>query len=791
MSPARLPRFAAVAAAALLFLCLACVVRAGPAAPEPVVWFDATPLFRRDLRNEAERRRFWDEAHLLAALGGLANREGPRLFIRQFPDPDDFWWAEMTREGGWLGGRPVERIDTLSALLQRFRAAYRGAVVWDERVPATSNLASTLAGAESLLPLREDASEGSLYRELTGGASGLEVVQRLLGEDGAPLFTGRGPVPGTTLASTGSAKADAYRWLIEHVIRPGRVDPGTMGYYLDAFWLRCWAASGPENHTLSNHDYVIARRGVLFDLGVWDDEAVVDDPSQPPGTDAATLRALLRAAWDRTGGRRMIHVAGFVPWACKYTTYRGRAWSAGGRHAEVPTEWRYAEILSCYNAYMDADALGLGAMANASFYQHFPLRERYRQQPAPTRESLMARGILGPDGRIPRRGFVAHYVGDYDAAAWLYRKLPQMWRDPARGRVPLSWAFNPNLADRFPLGMAWARERATTNDWFIAGDSGAGYLNPGYLTAPRPHSGLPDGLAVWEAHCRSYYERWDIAVTGFVIDGYARGMAPETLDAYARFSPGGMVAQKVPRQGVHGGMPYVRMGTDLPGDPAEAARSLRSLVTGPVPRFAVARSILQTPSWYARVSDELHALAGDAVQVVDLPALLWLVREYESHRADYADDRFAAAREVRATPQAALGLQPVHVEDGPVEAGERAGSGCWVVGTRPRGRYLYFEVDDAFARAAGRRVEVEVEFQAPAGSALLLEYDSMRSDAPHEGAYTVAREPAVRADGAWGTVQWRLEDARFSGRQNGGADLRLVFPPEGGAVRLVRVRRVE
>jgi hypothetical protein len=360
----------------------------------------------------------------------------------------------------------------------------------------------------------------------------------------------------------------------------------------------------------------------------------VDDPAQPPGTDAATLKRLFRAAWDRFGGDGMIHVAGFVPWAYKYTTFKSPAWSAGGRHAEVPTEWRYAEILSCFNAFMDADALGLGAMANASFFQHFPLKPRYPQPARPTRESLIARGVLDAAGRIPRRGFVAHYVGDYDSAAWLYQELPRMWRDPARGRAPLSWAFNPNLAERFPLGMAWARERASTNDWFVAGDSGAGYLNPGYLTPPRPHSGLPSGLAAWERHCREFYQHWDLSLTGFVIDGYARGLPSEGLDAYARFSPDGIVAQKIPPQGVHGNMPYLRMATDLPGDAAEAAKAMRSLVVGPAPRFAVCRSILRTPSWYARVSEHLRQIAGDEVQVVDLYTLLWLVREFAHSPGD-------------------------------------------------------------------------------------------------------------------------------------------------------------
>ncbi len=284
---------------------------------------------------------------------------------------------------------------------------------------------------------------------------------------------------------------------------------------------------------------------------------------------------------------------------------------------------------------MDADAIGLGAMANASFYQHYPLQEHYPQNPKPTRETLRARGILDASGRVVPRRYVAHYVGDYDSAAWLYSQLPRMWNDPARGSVPLSWAFNPNLCQRFPLGMAWARERHTANDFFVAGDSGAGYLNPGFLTPPRVHSGLPSGWAAWERHCQHYYRQWDITLTGFVIDGFAPGLTPEGLDAYARFSPDGIVAQKVDPQGVHGGMPFLRMGWDLPSGPREAAQVVDRETSGMLPRFGVFRSILQTPSWYVEVQRELQQMAGDEVVVVDLYTLLWLVREYETQRDQY------------------------------------------------------------------------------------------------------------------------------------------------------------
>ncbi len=752
-----------------------------------IVYYDMTALNQLDLSDPVQLRRYWDETHLVVSLQGLVNRDAARLYLRYVQTPDDFWWQRMTEPGGWLEGRQVDRVDNLADLLHRFRDDYRGAVVWDERVSATSNLASTIAGCDNLLCLRYDPSQGSLYHELTHADPALEVKTRLLRDDGRPLFTGRGTIPNTNLDSTGSAKCDAYRWLIERYVKTGKTNPTRMGYYLDGFWLRNPSAVSRQHHTLTNHDFVIARRGLLFDLNVWDDEACVDDPNQKQGTDADTLRALLRAAYDRCGSEPIIHVAGFVPWAFKYTSHAG----AGGSHEPVPTEWKYAEILSCFNAYMDADAIGLAPMANASFYQHYPLRDRYPQNSKPTRESLTRRGILDQHGHIAPHRYVAHYVGDYDAAAWLYHMLPKMWTDPARGTTPLSWAFNPNLCERFPLGMAWSREHRTPNDFFVAGDSGAGYLNPGLLSAPRPHSSLPSGVATWEHHNQRLFAQWDITLTGFVIDGYARGLTAEGLDSYARFSPDGIVAQKIPRQGVHKGMPYLRMRADLPADPKAAARIMYA-AGGTLPQFGVCRSILRTPSWYARVEQELKQVGNHDAMVVDLYTLMWLVREYETHKADYVDNHFGRATEVSAQPGTCMGIVPVFVTDGPFDIQRQGDQSFWFMPSDKVARYLYFDVDDAFARDTSGDLEIKIEYRDDPNVRFGLDYDSSDKSAAHHGAYK-AHPRIIKGQGSrkWRTAVFAVADARFAGSQNGSADFRLYFSDGPLRVRAVSVRRVD
>lgn len=601
-----------------------------------ILHYDLTGIFDLDLADPAARRRFWDETHLVAALQGLANRYRPRLYLRYLAEQDDFWWGVMREPGGWLDGRPVRHIGSLTELLEALKSVFDGAVVWDDRVPATSNLASTMAGIENLLPVRFDESEGSLYRELVCERRLLAVRRSFRAADGAPMFTGTGTIPDTALPSTGSAKNDAYRWLIETVVQTGRANPLKHGFYLDAWWHECWFASDPFNCTLANHDYLVAHGGILWDLHVWEDEAPVDDPGQRPGTDVETLKLLLAACQQRAGGR-MIHVAGFTPWAYKYTDVRTGDYSAGGHHRGVPTEWRTTEILTCYDAWLDADALSYSAMANASFFQHYPVPAHVPQSaPQPTLEALTVAGLLDADGRPDEAIHYAHYVGDYDAAAWLYWHLPRLWSDPARGTLPLSWAFNPSLAERFPLGMAWARRHATANDVFVTGDSGAGYVNPFHFSEPRAFSGLPDGWATWERHSQPMHTRWDLDVVGFILDGHTPNMDARGWETYARLAPGGVILHRTPgaQHGVRSGIPYATMTCDLPHDPEAAAHAIVSRLDPDGPRFLVFRSILKAPGWYVAVEREvarlLAAQARPPARAVDLRTLLALVRAAEA-----------------------------------------------------------------------------------------------------------------------------------------------------------------
>jgi len=744
--------------------------------------------------DPAALRRHYDEVLLATCLQGLANRKSPRVFVRYNAEPDDFWFGKMIEPGGWMSGRRIERIESVKELLARFPRLGKGLAVWDERVPSTSNVAATLAGAEDLLAVRYDPAEGSLYRELTTGGASLPVVRRLVAADGSPLFTGRGTVPETTRASTGSAKNDAYVWLLENVIRKGETSPRLLGYYLDAFWLRCWKLSALQNHTLNNLDYLIANRGAVVDLSVWDDEAPVDDPRQALGTDLKTLREVLAACVGGTRGRAMIPVFGFPPWAFKYTDFKSGEWSVGGRHGGVETEWRFAELMTAYNAYMDADALGYSSLPNASFYQHFPVPKVVRQDATPTRESLIRAGVLDAEGHLKPVNYYAFYQGDFDSAAWVYWHFPKIWNDPARGALPLTWAINPTLAQRFPFGLYYLRSTHKPGEVFIAGE-GAGYLNPALLQAPRPPPGLPDALDLWTAHSARWYRQWDLSVTGFNIDGNTPALNDRAFAAYQTFSPNGIGLQRAPSAfGVRGGLPYLQMMTDLPtndGSPVDESTvdAVRIFFDAETPNFVLVRSILQSPSYYADIQKRLQSPGTPPNLLVDVPTLCWLVQAFSSdprYQPESAGS-YADRRCVSATPKKRDGLRRRTAADGVASVetvGERS---AWVIG-QGKSRYLYFDVADDFLPAhVGRGVRVRVTCLGAAPNRVHLQYDSSDHAAALSGAYKdLTPASASTAEDGTSTLDFVLPDADFAGRQNGGGDFRLEA--NGDAVRILSVQ---
>ncbi len=596
--------------------------------PKRIHVFDARYLRKLDLREAGPAAEVWDTMHALAAVQGVVNRKSPQLYVIFCADfgveTDQFWLDWLRGEDGWLKNSEVVTLTSPEAVLRTFSQHFKGLVVYDPNVPATSCVASTAAGCDDLLPVRFSHETNSLFALLTGKL-GLPVRLWLVNPDGTAKFTGKGLIPELNEPTSGSAKNDVYRWAIRRYIDSGKCDARYAAYYIDAFWLKCAQPLRWDLHTLSNHDYFIARRAFFFDLATWGDETPVDDPHQATGLDRQTFLQVL-AALNRRVPKSMIKVGGFTPWAFKYTDHPG----AGGKHGGVATEWEFARVISQFNGYMEADAIGASSIANASFCTHYPLKPRYPQpNPKPTLRDWQKAGHLTARNKVAAKLYVGYYVGDYDSPAWLYKAVAAFFADPQRGRVPMGWSFDPNLADRAPQALVYAYRHATTNDFFIAGDSGAGYLNPRALTV-RPDSNLPSGLKLWTDHCARYYRQWGMSITGFMLDGDAGASTGEEFAAYQRFSPDGCGNHFDLTPRVISGVPTIRE-WDMP-DSAEATAKYmagRAAAATNGPAFLWARTILKSPGWHAEVSRILREKHPEApVVIVDPYTFFGLIKAH-------------------------------------------------------------------------------------------------------------------------------------------------------------------
>lgn len=178
----------------------------------------------------------YDYLKFATALQGLANRDKPQLYFmfkNYWQDQDAYWLKKLSADGEYLSQFKQVTLTDFWQVVDMFRSCTNGLVLWDSAVPATSNVASTVAGADNLLPVRFDTSTDSLYNTLLiKGYTASDVKVDLVGK-----FTGKGTIPNSSTASTGSAKNDAYIWAKEQYLDKGKTSATKMTYSVDA-WVK-------------------------------------------------------------------------------------------------------------------------------------------------------------------------------------------------------------------------------------------------------------------------------------------------------------------------------------------------------------------------------------------------------------------------------------------------------------------------------------------------------------------------------------------------------------------------
>ncbi|MBR6548748.1 MAG: hypothetical protein IKT68_04305, partial [Clostridia bacterium] len=485
---------------------------------------------------------------LIYSLQGLINRDFGMdnkhtvLLMVERDGSDSSWQTQLTASGTIMNGMNEVKITTWDAFLTTFLPTIKkcGLILWDGNVPATSNVAATICGLDGYLPMLYNCP---LYTVLIN--KGVTVKQNLVGQfvDGKKGTK----ISGTSVTSTGSAKNDAYLWALEKYF--SRCSSKYLAYILDgAPTIRTYDAY--EDHPaallnnsyracLANHDYLIARRCFFFDLAPYAGEAACDDPAQKSGqaaagTDNATMLKIFQARYDRAGGT-FGQLMGFPPWWVKYT-------SSDNMGSKAPTwiEWLFCEYITSYNLAKEADAAGTVDMTNGSLHYKFvPTKSTYTNTTSPCESVTYDKNTY----------YYTIYMGDYDSSAWLKSAMYSMWLksggDKKRGTLPLMWSINPNLSDRVPVVFDYIYKNKTSKDYFAGGDGGAGYIIPealfhdnvlAYSGVRRPYANGTSG-GVFASYSKTYYQRFGMEMTGFIINGAHTTLSANVADCISRYSP--------------------------------------------------------------------------------------------------------------------------------------------------------------------------------------------------------------------------------------------------------------
>ena len=472
------------------------------------------PLYVYELPNPGETASY-DEALAVACLQGIINREGPRLCVLSSVNARPRYWLDLfSQDRQWLANRNRVAVSGLDALVKLAGDRLKGAIVWDPEVPATVNVATTIAGVRNGVVLSPELAAQCLPEW------NLPVLEDLRGRfDGADAASGE----------SGSKKNDAYRWAIREYLEKGLCSSHLLCLFEDACSTR---AAGDLGYVVTR-DWAVMNRAFVFDLSPWGDETPKDDPGQPLGTDLDTYRMILSAVLDQSAGKCMTEMTGFFAF-WKYSNVAGYS----SKHEPVPTEWETVHLISPYNCYQNTIS---SDCYNQSLHSQAPFRRLKQRRPQPM-------------NAVEDKAYLCFLMADYDSATPLYDFLPRHWEDPNRGKIPLAWGINPNLIETYPDLIAHFYASATPNDHFTSDASAAGYFNPNRVQ--------PQYLHLFVEHNKRFFDATDMSIAPMVLDWDAP--TPAVKDAFTKFAPDGFATIVLDMHGSGGAVPKPHVWKGMP-----------------------------------------------------------------------------------------------------------------------------------------------------------------------------------------------------------------------------------
>lgn len=541
---------------------------------------DYTFTYQKPLAGSAK----YDDIIAVTTLQGLYNRQSGNLLYVLGGDSTNEWFGTFTKEDGWLKDRTFESLNEVGQVFDLVAPLLKCAVIWDTNVPATVNVATTVAGVEDGVVLTRESYDR--YK------SHLPADLKIISLEGK--FDG---------SVTGSAKNDAYRWALHEYLEKGLCSKDFICYYVDSFYAR----NNGDTAYISLRDWSVYNRAFVVDLSPWGDETPFDDRTQKVGTDLETLKMILQTQKNLLEGKSTFEFCGFF----NFTKYSKNGDNTESKHDPVPTEWETVYVISPYGGYQNTATEWCW---NQSVHSKFE---------GGTYENNRPDEWMTLDNS-PQTVYLSFFMADYDSTYPLYTYLQRYWKDPMRGKIPLAWGINPNLADSVPDVIDYYYRTKTENDYFTSDASAAGYFNP---------SRIPSEM--WDMvteHNREYFEKFDMTIAPMVLDWDKLG--PEALEAFSKFSYDGLATIIIDFHGNGGKQAapflyedtmvcdqlYNNFSTESVDRGAEAVNQIIRTQAGTgKARFGLVRCVWTSPTFISEVIEEVKAQNPNLnIEVVDI-----------------------------------------------------------------------------------------------------------------------------------------------------------------------------
>jgi len=388
-----------------------------------------------------------DEKLAAYALQGLANRNGPHVFVRlkgdnrwtsfrydngqnpvwspatpqdfktKYPYTEDYWLEWLTRRGYALKDATWQ---DLAADLAR-QGVLKRAIIYEHQDEDMA-IVTTGAGVDDAVPLTPALQSDPVIQGLNlPVAIDVRAVRK-------NYPTGANP------------KLAAHAWMIDNLLAKCATDGAVS---------RVKLYNLAQHDTIVDVDHAVQHRWAVLDLNYTAMANKLGDKVDPP--DLPLIDKIL-GHLDRYSA----------------------VWGWG-----YPGESEF--IRSCTRHYLVGICSGVG---NNSFFSALP---------EPARQFRQATQMTPDKVKVEDKIYVAFAVNEGDTIKNLIALMGDGgWIQPERGTLPINWGIDPLLVKEYPALMAYIYDTATPNDYFFAATSGWGYTHPAVLPpdAIEPYAAL-------------------------------------------------------------------------------------------------------------------------------------------------------------------------------------------------------------------------------------------------------------------------------------------------------------